>query len=182
MIQRSNIPIVRLAQSHTYYLYRVCPVVDDTDESSSPFDNLDEVRLTAEDWNRMPSGRQGSPPARQRLLEVASSSKTLVFPAFTGEETSQLALLPGKAWLVYLLLLRQCRIRRDATVCLTSRVRRAYHVTHNDTTRGLHHLADVGMITVEPLPGKTPMVTVTEPSRQAWLTNLPNLRSARKRG
>jgi hypothetical protein len=81
-------------------------------------------------------------------------------PAVPESLFAQLAPLPGKALAVYLVLWRQFRMTRSATVVLSTCLLTRYNLTGREKRLALQHLVEAGLITVETRLRRNPVVTL----------------------
>ena len=71
-----------------------------------------------------------------------------------------LATLPGKAWVLYLVLWRLARIRKTTSLTVTSTALRGLRMNRHQKTRGLQALETAGLLTVKRSLGRNPQVTM----------------------
>jgi hypothetical protein len=119
--------------------------------SDTPADVLEQVARSLEQDHTSPGAARPGPGQRR---------KSSYIPPFSVPTFCRLVRLPGKAWAVYLAVLRQTRVDRRDTITLTNRRLKAYGLTRNDKSRALPRLERAGVIRVERNGRRNPAVTL----------------------
>ena len=101
-----------------------------------------------------------STETKHDLPSVAARLDQYFIPPLPWRLFCVLAGLPGKAWVIYLVLWRLSRMYKTASLTVTSLCLRGFGVSHDQKTRGLDALETAGLLTLERIAGKNPTVTL----------------------
>jgi hypothetical protein len=94
-------------------------------------------------------------------LSSISARKTPDFmPALPERIFCQVAALPGKALAVFLVIVRRSRMKRSPTFSLSTSFLVRFGLSRREKAGALQHLEKAGLITVERMPRRNPVVTL----------------------
>jgi DNA-binding transcriptional ArsR family regulator len=120
---------------------------------SPPFPDPDSLRLD----------RNGTATeARVELPSLRTRRERHFLPALPEPLFARLAVLPGKALAIYLVLLQRSRMEGENPVALTSACLARFGINRQDKRRALFLMENAGLVRVERRGRRNPLVRLLE--------------------